>query len=185
MSEELKSELSQSKELEKENEESIKAQRLDEILERVGSYRGGDPSDALTDEDKVFLDTEGYGINGYCQYIKIRTDLRRMFPNSYFYYDFYDESIIGVDLQTGSIIYELQELGYLHTKHVEGHSGGLNDRLECGGIVANRMSRLTPEDLQGKVPPTVIIINRDMKHYEHLRGYLFYEHIGGVLADGL
>jgi hypothetical protein len=188
MSEELKNELSQSEELGKENEELNNNLRIYEILEKVRNYHSGGydcPEDVLTDDDKKFLDTEGYGINGYCEAYKVSIELRKKFPNSYFYADYYDESIVGVDFRTGSIIYELLQLGYLHTVHIEGHSGDLGDSLECGGIVSNRMFRLTPEDLKGKVPPSVIVTNENIEHWDHIRGYLFYEHIGGVLADGL
>jgi hypothetical protein len=185
MSKELKNELSQSEELGIENEELKNNLRIDEILEKIRNGGYDYPEDALTDDDKKFLDTEGYGINGYCNVYKVSIELRKKFPNSYFYSDIYDESIVGVDFRTGSIIYEFQLLGYQHTVHVEGHSGGFNDRIECGGIVSNRMFRLTPEELNGKVPPSVIVTNEDIKHWDHVRGYLFYEHIGGVLADGL
>jgi hypothetical protein len=180
--EKFRNDLPQSNEQEIENEVS---KRIDEILEKVRNYRGGHPTDALTEEDKNFLNTEGYGIDGYCLAYKVCKELRHRFPNSYFYDDIYDESIVGVDFRTGSIIYEYQQLGYLHTIHIEGHYGGLNDRIECGGIVSNRMFRLTPDELAGKIPPSVIIQGDILEDWEYLRGYLFYEHIGGVLADGL
>ena len=47
------------------------------------------------------------------------------------------------------------------------------------------MFELTPEQLEGKVPPTVILIDKDLEYWDHVRGYLFGEHIGGLLADGL
>jgi len=152
-----------------------------------------------TDNEKQELEKQGinieqepsdkpgitYNIDGYGYRYEIKWELREKFPDSYFYWDYHDDSICGVNLLTGSIIYELQGLGYGHTDHVEGHSGGLNDRLECGGIVSNRMFKLTHEQLEGKVPPTVILIDKDLEYWDHVRGYLFGEHIGGLLADGL
>lgn len=156
------------------NFEKMSKHQLDEIL-----------SGKTPEEIEKELDERGINIDGYGFTYPVRKDLRKKFPNSYFYCDYYDESICGVNLYTGSIIYELQHLGFLHTSHIEGHYGDLGDRLECGGIVANRMSKLTPEQLDGKIPPTVLVADRDLEDWDYLRGYLFGENIGGLLADGL
>lgn len=180
--EKFRNDLPQSNERDKENEVS---KRINEMLEKVRSYRGRPFTDALTEEDENFLNTEGYGIDGFCQVYKVFKELRHRFPNSYFYHDIYDESIVGVDFRTGSIIYELITLGALHTMHVEGIYGDIGDCLECGGIVSNRMFRLTSDELAGNVPPSVIIREDNIEDWEYLRGYLFYENTGGRLADGL
>lgn len=138
-------------------------EELENELEIQGINNDQEPSD----KRGITYNNDGYG-----QRYEIKGELREKFPNSYFYLDFYDESICGVNFLTGSIIYDLKHLGFLHTVHVEGHFGNLKDRLECGSIVSNRIQHLTPKELEGKVPPIVIFDDKYMDDWNHYQGYV-------------
>ncbi|MBN2396424.1 MAG: hypothetical protein JXC36_08200 [Candidatus Atribacteria bacterium] len=123
---------------------------------------------------KQYLDSKNKGadINAYGETFKVNVKLREKFPNSYFLSTIYDSAIRGVDLLTESIIYELTWLGMEYVWHIEDSLPDMGDRLECGGIVTNRISQLTPEQLDGKVPPTVMLLDDDMKEWEFVRRYI-------------
>jgi hypothetical protein len=147
-------------------------------LDRLRSYLRDENLIFTLDSDGNLIDQNGkchipknQNMDGYGQLYEIKNELRKKFPNSYFYWDEYDDSIVGINLLTGSIIYELQQLGNLYCNHTEDDWGpDLGDRLECGGKESYRMFHLTPEELKGKVPPTVIFLDVDLEHWDYSRG---------------
>lgn len=125
-------------------------------------------------EQNLDPEIRGRDINAYGETYEVNVELREKFPNSYFLSNIYDDAIIGVNLLTESIIYDLDWVGMNHVHHIEGSSSDLGDRLECGGIVTNWMKNLTHEELEGKVPPTVILPDENLEHWNHVRGYVGY-----------
>lgn len=92
--------------------------------------------------------------------------LREQFPNSYFFPDVYDGAIIGVDIATESIIYEWMHIGYLWVLHCEGSYAGFKDRVYGGSKMILWAQRLSEEDLQGQVRPSVMMANRDISEWD-------------------
>lgn len=125
-----------------------------------------------TQQEIEALKAAGIGIDGYGQVYKVNFELRNEFPNSFFYDDIYDDSIIGVNLITQSVTYDLALLGACHTVHIEGISEGLGDCLECGGIVTDRINNLTPEEINGKVSPNVIMLKNHIEHWSYVKDYI-------------
>ena len=138
-----------------------------EEVEKELEQQGINNNDELSELPGIRYDDDSFG-NHYM----VKWELRQKLPNSYFYYEYYDEAICGVNLITGSIIYNLTSLGSLYTIYVESQYGDLGDVLECGGIVTNRMVELTSDQLGGKVPPTVILLDDFIKEWDYVRRYL-------------
>lgn len=138
-----------------------------EEVEKELEQQGINNSDELPELPGIRYDDDSYG-NHYM----VKWELRQKFPKSYFYEEYYDQAICGVNLFTGSIIYELTTLGSLYTLYVESHYGDYGAVLECGGIVSSRINELTSDQLEGKVPPTVILLDDYIKEWEYVRRYL-------------
>lgn len=103
--------------------------------------------------DKECKNTDDYG-NEYI----INRELRMKFEKtSWFYPDGFDEDIIGVDPLTGSIIYNWWSIGFNWIWYVEGSSPDFGDRMYGCYKMTEWLEFLTPEELQGKVPPTLVI----------------------------
>jgi len=111
-------------------------------------------------EEEPWTDVNSYGME-----YEINQKLRRRTPNSYFLPDCYDEAICGVNPITESIIYNWTHLGSLYVCHTEGNHAYLRDRIECGHIMVKWVEELTSEELDGKVPPTVMVDDDDLKYW--------------------
>jgi len=118
--------------------------------------------------EEVVNDLENQSMETICpeDEYDIKWDLRLKLPNSYFLNFAFDDAIVGVNVHTGSIIYEWMYTGYLRYLRVpDGIFGDLGDRI-CGAMEMSRyIEGMTEEKLQGKVRPTILIQDEDYLKY--------------------
>lgn len=91
--------------------------------------------------------------------LKVNYELREKFPNSYFKPECYDDSIVGVNAATQSILYDVEYYGRLAVMFIEWSSPKYKDMMYRATKAIRWAKTITYEDLNGKVPPTFILKN--------------------------
>ena len=92
--------------------------------------------------------------------LEVNHELRERFPNSFFWQSCYDDSISGVDPITQSVIYDCMRFGQLKIMFCEWTYPDYGDTLNgTRDIIKWAKDYLTPDKLDGKVPPTLILPN--------------------------
>jgi hypothetical protein len=151
-------ELSQSKELEKENEKLI-----DEKIKKLKNELLFNSKWDIHYEDGTY-----YIKSWYMESYPINVELREMLPNSFFYSPEGDEEIVGYDAFTGSIIYNLWNLG---KKEMEISEDIISDFHDTGyGI--GKILKSCEVGYEGKVPPTHILTPDFIWYQNRLQGSL-------------
>jgi hypothetical protein len=92
--------------------------------------------------------------------MKENTKMRGLFQSSYFFPICYDDAIVGVNALTQSIIYDYMRIGYLRILFVEWNFPDYGDTMYGCGQMAEWVEKLTLEELEGKVPPTLCLNER-------------------------
>jgi hypothetical protein len=105
-------------------------------------------------------------INHVGQEYHVKTTLRSRFPNSYFLEEVFDDAIVGIDVHTGSIIYEWMYLGHLRILNSADPSwGDLGDRIWGAVDMSKYLEEKTDNDFQGKIRPSIVITDEDYLSY--------------------
>lgn len=89
--------------------------------------------------------------------MEVNHKLREKFPNSYFYQICYDHAIIGVNPITQSIIYDCMCFGKLRVMFCEWTCPDYGDTMYGATDIIKWNKELTPEELQGKIAPTLLL----------------------------
>lgn len=58
-------------------------------------------------------------------------------------------------------------IGHLFIVHCEGTYGDFGDRVDGASRMIAWAQKLTDEDLQGKVSPSIIMFNEDIEHWDN------------------
>jgi hypothetical protein len=98
--------------------------------------------------------------------MEVNYELRAKFPNSYFYQICYDDAIIGVNPITQSITYDWIRFGELRIMFVEWIYPSYKDVMYGAQSVMSWTEELSPEELNGKVAPSLVLLDND-----HLEKY--------------
>lgn len=101
--------------------------------------------------------------------IEEKTKLREMFPNSFFFPICYDNAIIGVNPLTESVIYDYWSLGYYRILFVEWTYPDYGDTLYGGERMISWIKNLNQEKTEGKVPPTLCLLEMDKEKWKDVR----------------
>jgi len=96
----------------------------------------------------------------------VNIEIRQKYPNSYFWPKVYDDCIRGVNVLTGSIIYDYMAIGARWIATCEGNAADLDDVFYGSVEMELWLKNLTPEELGGKVPPTLIFQCLDMDYFD-------------------
>ncbi|HOU02819.1 MAG TPA: hypothetical protein PLL94_06560 [Bacteroidales bacterium] len=107
----------------------------------------------------------------YREGMEINHRLRDKFPNSFFYQICYDDAICGVNPITQSIIYDCMRFGQLKIMFCEWSYPDYGDVMSGATDIIRWVKEITPGKLQGKVPPTLILIDDNffMKYWDDLQ----------------
>lgn len=113
----------------------------------------------VSNEPRTFINFFGFEYD-------VNTELRKQFPDSYFLPDGYDDAICGINCITGGVIYDWMHLGFMRILNsAEPSYGDLGDRIWGAVNMTEHLEKLTDEDLQGKVRPSILISERDYCRY--------------------
>ena len=96
-------------------------------------------------------------------------ELREMFKNSYFFPICYDDAIIGVNPMTESVIYDYWSIAFYRLLFVEWIYPDYADTLYGGERMIRWIENLTVEKTEGKVKPTLCLLEMDKKKWDDVK----------------
>jgi hypothetical protein len=118
-------------------------------------------------DEKYFTDEEGnlYIIGIYDQHFPVNSEIRKMYPDSEFLPEEYDDCITGVEILTKSIIYDIWKVGERYIESVEGNS----PKVEGTIYYSNQLMEIyrNPDPIE-KIPLTLVLCDYYREYWKYI-----------------
>jgi len=139
-----------------------------------GDYDGNVPQELIDELSATADDADKSEDDSAARVVEFETptvvdELYHQFSgSSYFMPEIFDDAIDGVDPITGCIVYHAILAGYYYAWEYLDVVPNLKDRIYGAHRFIGWIQKLTPEDLQGKVPPKAVVHKDDFQHWDYI-----------------